>query len=149
MFVFGYYFFWSCVGLSILVFDKGWIVYMQDYVMVFNIKDVVRYFDLCVVIFNMFFYVQGNLVVCCQYDSFIIERWFVCYFEEVQLLVVDNQSDMGVGRLVVSYDVGQMVIVWDLFMGDEVVWFVFYENFICVVWMCNGNVVFGECFGDC
>lgn len=114
-----------------------------------NTKDVVRYFDPCAATSNMFLYAQGNSVVCCQHDSLTIERRFARHSEEVQLLAVDNQSDMGAGRLVVSYDAGQTAIVWDLLTGDEVARFASYENLTCAAWMRNGNVAFGECSGDC
>lgn len=91
----------------------------------------------------MFLYAQGSSIVCCHHDSLSIERRFARHTEEVQLLAVDNLSEMGTGRLVVSYDAGQTAIVWDLMTGDEVARFASYENLTCAAWMHNGNVAFG------
>lgn len=59
------------------------------------------------------------------------------------LLSVDNVSERGAGRLVVSYDAGQTAIVWDLFTGDEIARFASYEPIKVAAWMRNGNVAFG------
>lgn len=91
----------------------------------------------------MFLYAQGNSIVCAHHDTLTIERRFARHAEEVQLLAVDNASDVGAGRLVVSYDAGQTAIVWDLLTGDEVARFASYENLTCAAWMKNGNVAFG------
>ncbi|KAK4644846.1 hypothetical protein QC761_308520 [Podospora bellae-mahoneyi] len=138
----------SRAGSSTSALDKGRTAHMQDYAMAPNTKDVVRYFDPCAATSNMFLYAQGNSVVCCQHDSLTIERRFARHSEEVQLLAVDNQSDMGAGRLVVSYDAGQTAIVWDLLTGDEVARFASYENLTCAAWMRNGNVAFGNVQGN-
>lgn len=104
-----------------------------------------RYFEPCAATASMFLYAQGTSVVCCHHDSLAIERRFARHSEEVQLLAVDNHSDMGAGRLVVSYDAGQTAIVWDLLTGDEVARFASYEHLTCAAWMRNGNVAFGGC----
>lgn len=78
-----------------------------------------------------------------HHDSLTIERRFSRHSSEVQLLAVDNQSEIGAGRLVVSYDVDMTAIVWDLMTGDEVARFASYENLTCAAWMRNGNVAFG------
>lgn len=57
---------------------------------------------------------------------------------------MDNVSERGVGRLVVSYDAGSTAIVWDLFTGDEVARFASYEQIRIATWMKTGNVAFGE-----
>lgn len=92
----------------------------------------------------MFLYAQGSSVVCSHHDTLMIERRFARHSEEVQILAVDNASEMGAGRLVVSYDAGQTAIVWDLLTGDEVARFASYENLTCAAWMRNGNVAFGQ-----
>jgi hypothetical protein len=94
----------------------------------------------------MFLYAQGPSVVCCHHDTLSIERRFSRHSDEVQLLAVDNLSDMGTGRLVVSYDAGQNAIVWDLMTGDEVARFASYEHLTAAAWMRNGNVAFGKFF---
>jgi hypothetical protein len=110
-----------------------------------NPSNVARYFDQCAATASMFLYAQGTSVVCCHYDTLAIERRFARHSEEVQLLAVDNHSDIGAGRLVVSYDAGQTAIVWDLLTGDEIARFASYENLTCATWMRNGNVAFGKC----
>lgn len=60
------------------------------------------------------------------------------------LLSVDNVSERGSGRLVVSYDAGQTAIVWDLFSGDEIARFASYETLKVASWMRDGNVAFGR-----
>ncbi len=107
-------------------------------------STVTRYFEPCAATANMFLYAQGTSVVCCHHDTLAIERRFVRHSDEIQLLAVDNHSDIGAGRLVVSYDLGQTAIVWDLLTGDEVARFASYENLTCASWMRNGNVAFGE-----
>lgn len=82
-----------------------------------------------------------------HHDSLTIERRFSRHSAEVQLLAVDTQSEIGAGRLVVSYDADMTAIVWDLMTGDEVARFASYENLTCAAWMRNGNVAFGELAG--
>jgi hypothetical protein len=91
----------------------------------------------------MFLYAQGNSVVCCHHDTLKIERRFSRHTEDIQLLAVDTISERGSGRLVVSYDAGQTVIVWDCMTGDEIARFASYENLTVAAWMRNGNVAFG------
>ena len=59
-------------------------------------------------------------------------------------IAVDNVSEQGAGRHVVSYDVGQTAIVWDLFTGDEIARFAAYEQIKVAAWMRNGNIAFGK-----
>lgn len=91
----------------------------------------------------MFLYAQGTSIVCCHHDTLTIERRFSRHSEEVQLLAVDNQSERGSGRNVVSYDAGQTAIVWDLMTGDELTRFASYDNLSAAAWMRNGNIAFG------
>lgn len=63
--------------------------------------------------------------------------------DEVQVLAVDNQSELGGGRFVMSYDAGQTAIVWDLMTGDEVARFASFDHITCAAWMKNGNVACG------
>lgn len=106
---------------------------------------ILRYFDPTAATASMFLYAQGNSVVCCHHDTLTIERRFSRHDDEVQILAVDNQSEMGAGRLVVSYDAGQTAIVWDIMSGEEVARFASYEHLTTAAWMRNGNVAFGEC----
>ncbi len=102
-----------------------------------------RYFEPCAASATMFLYAQGNSVVCCHCDTLTIERRFARHSEEVQLLAMDTLSEKSGGRLVVSYDVGQTAIVWDIMSGEEVARFASYEHLTTAAWMRNGNVAFG------
>jgi len=62
---------------------------------------------------------------------------------------VDNLSERGNGRLVVSYDASQTTIVWDLLTGDEVARFASYEEIRIAAWMKNGNIAFGKLGSRC
>ncbi|TFB04554.1 hypothetical protein CCMA1212_003408 [Trichoderma ghanense] len=97
---------------------------------------------------SIFLYAQGPTIVCCHHDTLTIDRRFSRHVDDVQLLAVDNQSDMGAGRFVVSYDAGQTAIVWDLMTGDEISRFVSYETLTVAAWMRNGNVAFGNTQGN-
>ncbi|EAQ86613.1 hypothetical protein CHGG_07866 [Chaetomium globosum CBS 148.51] len=140
----------SRAGSSTATHEKGRLAHMHGYAMATpnNTINASRYFDPCAATASMFLYAQGTSVVCCHYDTLAIERRFARHAEEVQLLAVDNHSDIGAGRLVVSYDVGQTAIVWDLLTGDEVARFASYENLTCASWMRNGNVAFGNSQGN-
>ena len=62
----------------------------------------------------------------------------------MQWISVDNVSERGNGRLVVSYDASLTTIVWDLLTGDEVARFASYEEIRVAAWMRNGNIAFGK-----
>ncbi|KAK2598123.1 hypothetical protein QQS21_005755 [Conoideocrella luteorostrata] len=119
----------------------------QDATTMPSIADL-KLLDSCAATASMFVYAQGASVVCCHHDTLTIEKRFSRHAEEVQLLAVDNQSEDGGGRLVVSYDVGQTAIVWDLMTGDEVARFASYETLTVAAWMRNGNVAFGNAQGS-
>lgn len=114
---------------------------MQDFNM--SQPNIMRYFEPCAATASMFLYAQGSSIVCCHHDTLTIERRFSRHSDEVQLLAVDTQSEIGAGRLVVSYDAGQTAIVWDIMTGDEVARFASYEHLTTAAWMRNGNVAFG------
>lgn len=82
--------------------------------------------------------------MCCHHDTLTIDRRFSRHVDDIQLIAVDNQSEIGAGRFVVSYDAGQTAIVWDLMTGDEISRFVSYETLTVAAWMRNGNVAFGK-----
>ncbi|KAK4122717.1 hypothetical protein N657DRAFT_574714 [Parathielavia appendiculata] len=139
----------SRAGSSTAAHEKQRLAHMHGYAMATpSTSNVTRYFEPCAATASMFLYAQGTSVVCCNYDTLAIERRFARHSEEVQLLAVDNHSDIGAGRLVVSYDAGQTAIVWDLLTGDEVARFASYENLTCAAWMRNGNVAFGNIQGN-
>lgn len=108
-------------------------------------KDL-RYFDPCASTASMFLYAQGSSIVCCHHDTLTIDRRFTRHGADIQLLAVDNQSQVGGGRLVVSYDASQAAVVWDLMTGDEIARFVSYDHITSAAWMRNGNVAFGELY---
>src|SRR4051794_1874971 len=62
-----------------------------------------RHFEPTAATASMFLYAQGSSIVCAHHDTLTIERRFARHGEEVQILSVDNVSDVGAGRLVVSY----------------------------------------------
>lgn len=86
--------------------------------------------------------------MCCHHDTLTIDRRFSRHVDDIQLIAVDNQSEIGAGRFVVSYDAGQTAIVWDLMTGDEISRFVSYETLTVAAWMRNGNVAFGNTQGN-
>ncbi|EXK23808.1 hypothetical protein FOMG_19433 [Fusarium oxysporum f. sp. melonis 26406] len=59
-------------------------------------------------------------MILSPFDTLTIERIFSRHASDVQLLAVDNHSEADGGRFVVSYDAGQIAIVWDLMTGDEI-----------------------------
>ncbi|KAH6604879.1 hypothetical protein Trco_006586 [Trichoderma cornu-damae] len=107
-----------------------------------------RYFNPSAATASVFLYAQGPSIVCCHHDTLTIDRRFSRHVDDIHLLAVDNQSEMGAGRFVVSYDAGQTAIVWDLMTGDEISRFVSYETLTVASWMRNGNVAFGNTQGN-
>ena len=87
---------------------------------------------------------QGSTVLCLHHDTLAVERRFQKHSKDIQLISADNVSETGAGRLVVTYDVGQTAIVWDLFTGEQLSRFVSYESLRVAHWMRNGNVAFGK-----
>jgi hypothetical protein len=106
-------------------------------------KDL-KYFIPSAATASVFLYAQGPSIVCCHHDTLTIDRRFSRHVDDIQLIAVDNQSEIGAGRFVVSYDAGQTAIVWDLMTGDEISRFVSYETLTVAAWMRNGNVAFGK-----
>ncbi|RFU72103.1 hypothetical protein TARUN_10156, partial [Trichoderma arundinaceum] len=110
-------------------------------------KDL-KYFIPSAATASIFLYAQGPSILCCHHDTLTIDRRFSRHVDDVHLLAVDNQSEVGAGRFVVSYDAGQTAIVWDLMTGDEISRFVSYETLTVASWMRNGNVAFGNTQGN-
>lgn len=109
----------------------------------FSIPSMDRDFEPCAATASMFLYAQGNSVVCAHHDTLAIERRFLQHTEDISLLAVDTISDKGNGRLVLSYDVGQTCIVWDLMTGVTIQKFSSFSDFTAAAWMRNGNACFG------
>jgi hypothetical protein len=122
---------------------KGRLATLAEMTSTMPANETSRDFEPCAATASMFLYAQGNSVVCAHHDTLTVERRFSRHTEEISILAVDNVSDRGSGRLVVSYDVGQTAIVWDCMTGDELARFASYENLTCAAWMKNGNVAFG------
>jgi hypothetical protein len=92
---------------------------------------------------SLFLYAQGSTVICLHHDSLAVERRFQKHTDTILLIAVDNVSETGAGRLVVTYDARQTAIVWDLFTGDQISRFASYEPLKVASWMRNGNIAFG------
>ncbi|KAI9807036.1 MAG: hypothetical protein M1825_005753 [Sarcosagium campestre] len=102
-----------------------------------------KVFDPCAATGSMFLYAQGTSIVCLHHDTLALDRRFQRHTEDIVFIAVDTASERGAGRLVVSYDVGQTAIVWDIFTGDEIARFASYEHIRVASWMRNGNIAFG------
>jgi len=100
-------------------------------------------FEPCAATASLFLYSQGSAVLCLHHDTLAIERKFLKHTDNIQFISVDNVSERGAGRLVVTYDVGRTAIVWDLFTGEQVARFASYEPIRVASWMRNGNIAFG------
>ncbi|KAL9096854.1 MAG: hypothetical protein Q9165_000818 [Trypethelium subeluteriae] len=105
-------------------------------------------FEPCAATGSFFLYAQRNVILCLHHDTLAVERRFDKHREDVVWIAVDNVSEGGAGRHVVSYDVGQTAIVWDLYTGDEIARFAAYEQIKVAAWMRNGNIAFGNVQGN-
>ncbi|GKZ25323.1 hypothetical protein AbraCBS73388_000788 [Aspergillus brasiliensis] len=102
----------------------------------------------CAATASLLLYAQGSVIVCLHHDTLAIERRFENHQDDIGFIYVDNVSERGAGRLVVSYDVSQTAIVWDLFTGNVLARFASFEQLKVAAWMRNGNVAFGNEKGD-
>lgn len=78
-----------------------------------------------------------------HHDTLAVERRFQSHNESIALISVDNVSERGQGRLVVTYDIGKTAIIWDLFTGELISRFASFEPLLVAAWMRNGNIAFG------
>lgn len=101
-------------------------------------------FEPCAATASLFLYAEGSVIVSLHHDTLAVERRFENHRDNIQFICVDNVSEQGAGRLVVSYDVGQTAIIWDLFTGSEIARFASFEPILISAWMRNGNVSFGQ-----
>jgi WD40 repeat protein len=99
--------------------------------------------EACAATATFFLYAQRNVILVLHHDTLAIDRRFEKHKEDVLWIAVDNVSDRGSGRLVVSYDTTQTTIVWDLMTGHEVARFASYEEIRVAAWMKNSNIAFG------
>lgn len=93
---------------------------------------------------SLFLYSQGSVILSLHHDTLAVDRRFTRHQEKISFIRVDNVSERGAGRLVVSYDFSQTAIVWDLFTGTEISRFASFEPLRVAAWMRNGNVAFGN-----
>lgn len=100
-------------------------------------------FEPCAATASIFVYSQDTCIICLHHDSLAVERRFEKHTERVLGISVDNVSERGAGRLIVSFDAGRTAIVWDLFTGEEVTRFQYYEDIKVAAWMKNGHIAFG------
>lgn len=84
------------------------------------------------------------MILCLHHDTLALERRFENHQQDIAFISVDNVSERGQGRLVVSYDIGQTAIVWDLFTGTEIARFASFAPLRVAAWMRDGNVAFGN-----
>ncbi|RAH65428.1 uncharacterized protein BO66DRAFT_333956 [Aspergillus aculeatinus CBS 121060] len=105
-------------------------------------------FEPCASTASLFLYAQGSVISCLHHDTLALERRFENHQEDVEFISVDNVSERGAGRLVLSYDVGKTAIVWDIFTGTVIARFASFEQLKVATWMRNGNVAFGNEKGD-
>ncbi|CAG7947689.1 unnamed protein product [Penicillium nalgiovense] len=105
-------------------------------------------FEACASTASLFLYAQGSTILCLHHDTLAIERRFQSHQENIVFISVDNVSERGAGRLVVSYDVGQTAIVWDIFTGTEIARFASFDHLRIASWMRNGHVAFGNGKGE-
>ncbi|EXJ84605.1 hypothetical protein A1O3_05275 [Capronia epimyces CBS 606.96] len=105
-------------------------------------------FEPCASTASLLLFAQGSTVVCLHHDTLTVERRFEKHSKDIELIAADSVSETGAGKLVVSYDVGQTAIVWDLSSGEQLSRFVSYESLRVAHWMRNGNVAFGNAKGE-
>ncbi len=101
-------------------------------------------FEPCAATASIFLYSQNASILCLHHDTLAVERRFEKHTDRVLGISVDNVSERGAGRLVVSFDAGRTAIVWDLFTGEEVTRFQYYEDINVATWMKNGHIAFGK-----
>lgn len=104
-------------------------------------------FEACAATASHFLFAQGSTVIVLQHDTLALERRFQSHTDDLRLISVDNVSERGAGRLVVTYDVGKSAIIWDLFTGEQISRFASYEPLLVAAWMRNGNIAFGMKLG--
>lgn len=101
-------------------------------------------FEPCAATASIFLYTQNRSIVCLHHDTLAVERRFDKHTDRVLGISVDNVSERGAGRLIVSFDAGRTAIVWDLFTGEEITRFQYYEDIKVASWMKNGRIAFGK-----
>ena len=108
-------------------------------------RDVQLEYELepCAATASTLLFAQDKAIVCLTHDTLKVERRFEKHKEKVVLIAVDNVSERGSGRLVVSCDAEKIAVIWDLFTGEEIARFLSVDQIRVASWMKNGNVAFG------
>jgi len=106
-------------------------------------ENLDKQFEPCAATATHLLRAQANIILCLKHDSLAIERRFDRHREHIAWIAVDNISDRGSGRLVVSYDIGNTAIIWDIYTGGEIARFSAYEEIRVAAWLRNGNLAFG------
>lgn len=101
-------------------------------------------FEPCAATASHFLFSQGSTILVLHHDTLALARRFQSHIEPINLISVDNVSERGQGRLVVTYDIGKTAIIWDLFTGEQISRFASYEPILVASWMRNGNIAFGK-----
>lgn len=109
-----------------------------------QLEDIQDQFEPCASTASYFLHAQRNVVFCLHHDTLAIDRKFEQHNADVLLIAVDNVSEHGAGRLVVSYDAEWRAIVWNMLTGEEVARFESYAPIKVATWMRNGGIAFGE-----
>ncbi|QVM07884.1 hypothetical protein D8B26_002580 [Coccidioides posadasii str. Silveira] len=105
-------------------------------------------FEPCAATASSFLFAQGSTILVLHHDTLAVDRKFDFHTENILFIAVDNVSESGAGRLVVSYDTSQTAIIWDIFTGQEIARFASFELLRVASWMRNGNIAFGGVKGD-
>lgn len=100
-------------------------------------------FDLCAATANHFIWAQHNILLSVHRDSLTVHRRFEKHAGDILLLEIDNVSERGHARFVVSYDSVHTAIVWDLYTGGELSRFTVQEHVSVISWLCNSRIAFG------
>ena len=101
-------------------------------------------FEPCAATATTFLYSQNTSILCLRHDTLAVDRRFEKHTDRVLGISADNVSERGAGRLIVSFDAGRTAIVWDIYTGEEVTRFQYYEDIRVAAWMKNGHIAFGE-----
>ncbi|EER26960.1 hypothetical protein CPC735_022960 [Coccidioides posadasii C735 delta SOWgp] len=99
-------------------------------------------FEPCAATASSFLFAQGSTILVLHHDTLAVDRKFDFHTENILFIAVDNVSESGAGRLVVSYDTSQTAIIWDIFTGQEIARFASFELLRVASWMRNGNIAF-------
>ncbi|EEP79850.1 predicted protein [Uncinocarpus reesii 1704] len=105
--------------------------------------DINNDLEPCAATASSFLFAQGSTILSLHHDTLALDRKFEAHSDNILFIAVDNVSETGAGRLVVSYDASQTAIIWDLFTGQEIARFASFEMLRVAAWMRNGNIALG------